>query len=352
MSPSQREVVDTIFRPSFTHGLSLYQIMSAPISDGRNHTYSTDTVARVNTEQIYATGVLQYPALGRMMERADRGRELNSWALNPNRPDTASVMALDDCGFDTKTPQGVSGASLFPILSAIDSIVVIHGVLQRVRQMTPFNHHPVSVMSLCRTAFESSSQSIWILSPTDREGRRRRAAGASAVGAGQKYSHLSTELRAHDAKTQTIPEPYLAEMRNNLNFAKEELDKVKTVDSETASFSKMVTLAGKWLHTNPPPHLKAELGSLDLSMRIDQHYRICSSFTHGYNWATDFVTAEGIGGIAKMLADAIAVAVYVTESAVCLFEAQATNSGSVPPRHRNYPARLQPSVDAWTVTYA
>lgn len=261
--------------------------------------YSTDTLASVNTEQIYEVGVFQYPALGRMVERADRGRELNSWALDPSRSDAASVMALDDYGFDTKTPHGVSGASLFPILSAIDSIVVIHGVLKQARQMAPFNHHPVSVMSLCRTAFESSSQSIWILSPTDREGRRRRAAGASAVGAGQKYSHLSTELRAHDAKTQTIQEPYLSEMRNHLNFAKEELDSVKTIDSETANFSNMVSLAGKWLHTNPPPHLNAEIGSLDLSTRINQQYRICSSFTHGYNWATDFVTVEGIGGIAK-----------------------------------------------------
>ncbi|NMM91056.1 hypothetical protein B2J88_43245 [Rhodococcus sp. SRB_17] len=261
-------------------------------------------------------------------------------------------MALDDDGFDAKTPYGVSGASLFPIMNAIDSIVVIHGVLRQVPTTTPFNHHPASVMSLCRTAFESSSQSIWMLSPTDREVRRRRAAGASMVGAGQKYSHLDTELRAHDAGKQTISEPYLSEMRDHLKFAKEELDEVRTINSEPANFSKMVTLAGKWLHANPPPHLKAELGSLDLSMRIDQQYRICSSFTHGYNWATDFVAAEGIGGIAKMLADAIAVAVFVTESAVCLFEAQSTNRDFIPSRQQNHPGRLQPTVDAWTLMYA
>lgn len=56
--------------------------------------------------------------------------------------------------------------------------------------------------------------------------------------------------------------------------------------------------------------------------------------------------------LAKMLADAIAVAVYVTESAVCLFEAQATSRDSITPRKRNYPGRLQPTVDAWASTYA
>ncbi len=190
-----------------------------------------------------------------------------------------------------------------------------------------------------------------MLSPTEREGRRRRAAGASTVGAGQKYSHLDTELKAHDAGKQTIPEPYLSEMRDHLKFAKEELDEVRTINSEPANFSKMVTVAGRWLQENPPPHLTSELGSLDLSTRIDQQYRICSSFTHGYNWATDFVAAEGIGGIAKMLADAIAVAVYVTESAVCLFEAQATRWDSTSSRKQNHPSRLQPTVDAWASIY-
>jgi hypothetical protein len=261
-------------------------------------------------------------------------------------------MALDDVGFDTKTPHVVSGAALFPIMNAIDSIVVIHGVLKRVRQKTPFNHHSASVMPLCRTAFESSSQSIWMLSPADRDGRRRRAAGSSLVGAGQKYSHLDTELKAHDAGKQLIPEPYLSEMRDHLKFSKEELDAVRTVNCEPANFSKMVAEAGKWLHANPPTHLSAELGHLDLSTRIDQQYRICSSVAHGYNWATDFVAAEGIGGIAKMLADAIAVAVYVTESAVCLFEAQATNRASAPPRPRNHPGRLQPTIGSWSSMYA
>ena len=33
-------------------------------------------------------------------------------------------MALDDVGFDTKTPHVVSGAALFPIMNAIDRIAL------------------------------------------------------------------------------------------------------------------------------------------------------------------------------------------------------------------------------------
>lgn len=309
-------------------------------------------VTSMDPEQIYGVGVLQYPALGRMVERTERGSELNRWALDPRRPEVASVMGHDDDEFDTKTPHGVSGAALFPIMNAIDSMVGIHSILKRVPSVTPFNHHPASVMSLCRTAFESSAQSIWILSPNDREVRRRRAAGASKVGVGQKYSHLDTELRAHDLGSQDIPEPYLTEMRDHLVFAKEELDRVRSIDAESANYSKMVSMAGKWLHANPPQHLRFDLGVLNISTRIDQQYRLCSSFTHGYNWAIDFVSAEGIGGIAKMLADAIAVSLYVTESAVCLYEAQAYINDSTSSRIGRYPSRLQPTVDSWRSMYS
>ncbi len=297
-------------------------------------------------ESLYALGLFQYPALGRMMERAKRGRELSAWSLKPVHPDSGSVMDRDDDShFQNHTPHGIAGAALFPIMNAIDSLVVTCVVLEQVPRATPFDHHPPSVMSLCRTAFESASQGIWMLSPSDRDKRRRRAAGASMVGAGQKSSHLRVELEAHDDGKHVLPEPHLSGMRRHLKFAIEERDRLEKLNREPDSFSTMVSKTGDWLAKNPPQHLQSELNSVDLPTRISQQYRLCSSFTHGYNWGTDF--CSGIGDIGAMLSDAIAVAVFVTEAAVALYEAQATNPRSSG-RASHYPPIIQPTIDQYT----
>lgn len=252
----------------------------------------------------------------------------------------------DDLAFKKATPHGVAGAALFPVMNAIDSLVVTHHILERVPHVTPFNHHSASVMSLCRTAFESASQSIWILSPADRNQRKRRAAGAAMVGAGQKSSHLRVEL-AHDDGKHDIPEPYLSHLRSHRTWADQERDRLTKINRESDSFSNMVTKSGKWLAENRPAHITEFSEVSDLTTRIDQQYRLCSSFTHGYSWATDF--CRSIGDIGAMLADALAVTVFITESAVCLYEAQATAVGSN--RVTYHPQLLQPTINEWTELY-
>ncbi|MGY1895959.1 hypothetical protein [Nocardia gipuzkoensis] len=285
-----------------------------------------------------------------MMERAKRGRELSAWGLNPERPDSGSVMDQDDdAHFKASTPHGVAGAALFPIMNAADALAMTCAMLELVPQSLPFNHHPASVMSLCRTAFESAAQSIWMLSPATRDQRRKRAAGASMVGAGQKSSHLRVELETHDAGKHVIPEPYLTAMRGHLQFAIEERDRVESLPRETDNFSTMVTKAGDWISANRPVHLKTELGAADIPIQISQQYRLCSSFTHGYNWGTDF--CSNIGDVGAMLSDAMAVAIFVTESAVALYEAQATNP-KYPRRAKSYPSRIQPTIAQYTALFA
>lgn len=307
----------------------------------------------MNPEKLYALGMMQYPALKRLKSRHERGNALGPWSLNPVRPDDGSVMSADDSlEFAEVTPHGVAGAALFPLMNAIDGLVVVRNTLERVGSRLPFNHHPASVMSLCRTSFETAAQSIWMLSPPDRDTRRRRAAGASMVGAGQKSSHLRVELQAHDNGKQVIEEPYLSSMRDHLDFAIEERDKLTGVAKENDSFSTMVSAAATWMEQNPPQHLSADLtaNTLNLRTRIDQQYRLCSSFTHGYNWGTDFATS--VGDIGAMLSDAVAVAVFVTETGVALFESQATNRASPAARPKHYPARLQPSIDQISTLFA
>ncbi len=134
-------------------------------------------------------------------------------------------------------------------------------------------------------------------------------------------------------------------MRRHLEFAIEERDRLEKLNREADSFSTMVSKTGEWLARNPPQHLEVELNSVDLPTRISQQYRLCSSFTHGYNWGTDF--CSDIGDIGAMLSDAIAVTVFVTEAAVALYEAQATSPRSSS-RARHYPPIIQPTIDQYT----
>ncbi len=169
------------------------------------------------------------------------------------------------------------------------------------------------------------------------------------VGAGAKSSHLKVELDAHDAGQHVIEEPYLSSMRKHLKLANEQRDEIGTIDWKSENFTAIIKKSAVWMAANPPKHLDLKLGSLDLATRLDQQYRLCSSFTHGYNWGTDMT--NGIGDIGRMLADAIAVALHVTETAIALFEAQATAVGATPSRPRHYPERLQPTIDEYAVLY-
>lgn len=103
--------------------------------------------------------------------KATRGNELGTWGLKPVPVDPASNLAGDDAGFVPELGgDQVSITARFPIMNAIDCLVSVHELIAW--RPKSHNSHGASLVSLCRTALESSAITIWLLSSTDRELRR------------------------------------------------------------------------------------------------------------------------------------------------------------------------------------
>ncbi|OZE93201.1 hypothetical protein CH299_28055 [Rhodococcus sp. 14-2686-1-2] len=225
---------------------------------------------------------------------------------------------------------------------ATDQLSALHILTDQVAHTMPFNHHAASFMSLCRTAFECSSQAIWVMSSPDREIRRRRAAGMSLANVGDAKRYLDGEI----SLAQGRGEPGPALQRDEVQGWIAELNRLSP---QSAKPTARVIAAGRWIQDNSPPHLAAEIGSRPIGLLVEQQYNVCSSFSHGETWPATLVGGD-ISSMFSMMADAIAVAVYVTECAVALIEAHATAIGST--RAIHYPDRLSSTIRAWQPIYS
>lgn len=105
------------------------------------------------------------------------------------------------------------------------------------------------------------------------------------------------------------------------------------------------TEAGQSLVANPPPHAP-DLVRANLYDLATMLYSLTSGFTHGLPWTVDYGRN---GRVFSMIADAIACAVFVTESAIALYEAQAQPKAGRPRgSDDHFPERLRPSITAWS----
>ncbi|QQM21811.1 hypothetical protein I7X09_28375 [Rhodococcus sp. P-2] len=300
------------------------------------------------TDALYALGTLLTPPLGRVVERGKRGQTLEPWGLQPHRADPGTPMAKDDeDGYDSKIPEGLTGTVLFPIVNATDALASIQILLETGAKRTPFKHHTPSFLSSCRTAFESSAQAIWIMSPEDRDSRRARAAGLARIGTEHAREFQSEAINAHDNKLLVMPDKSYEQSKRQHQFYQDELDVLDTLPQQKGGgYTAMVRKAANWLQDNPPFHT-TDMDGKHFPTIMKQQYRVCSSFTHGHSWPTDLV--NGPSALFAMMADAIATAVISTECAIALFEAQSTDPASG--RTNHYPDRLQPTIDGWRDRY-
>ena len=114
------------------------------------------------------------------------------------------------------------------------------------------------------------------------------------------------------------------------------------------NYSDIVSWSAKWIAANPPAHASDEL-PLGMELGADRFYATGSSFVHGFKWMTDYIRHDE--ATLKIVAEGFAAAVIMTECAVCLFEAQATNAARAAVRKANYPDWLAPTVAAWLPKY-
>lgn len=299
-------------------------------------------------ELLYSLSTALNPPLQRVIARGERGQELEAWGLQPHLGDPGTSMAKDDeDDYESKIPEGLTRTAAFPVMNATDALATIRTVLAEGAKRVPFKYHTPSFLSSCRTAFESSAQAIWILSPEERDVRRARAAGLARVGIEHAKKYHEEALEAHDNRLLVLPDETLAQTKHRLQFHQEELDVLDTLPQQKGGgYTEMVRKAANWLQANPPLH-STDLNGKHFPTIMKQQYRVCSSFTHGHSWPIDLV--DGPTAMFAMMADAIATAVISTECAIALYEAQATDPASG--RVNHYPDRLQPTIDAWRTRY-
>lgn len=304
---------------------------------------------QIAAQALHSLSMMLNPPLQRVIERGQRGQTLEAWGLNPHRADPNTSMAKDDDdGFDKKIPEGVTGTVMYPIMNATDALATLNVVLQAGKRSVPFRYHAPSVLASCRTAFESSAQAIWVMSPEDRDVRRARAAGLAMIGVEHAKEYHKDTIKAHDNKLLLVPDETYGQSQHRLNFHQSELDTLAALPRESGRrYTVLVRKAANWIQDNNPAHT-AELAGKQFPTIMDEQYRVCSSFTHGHSWAINL--ADGPSAMFAMMADALMSAIISVECAVALYEAQTTDPASA--RTHNYPERLQPSIDAWRVRYA
>lgn len=282
--------------------------------------------------------------------RAKQAQDLKQWGLTRRVPDPGSVLAEDDRKLfelipDLDDENLVSGTAVFPAMAATDNMSAIAPLLPHISDSTSL--HSNAVMNLCRTAMESAARTIWLLSPPDHETRRQRTTSLAGKEWHEQSIYFAHAENLHKGKLSPEAEAQRAE------HAAQSLRYRDVAEASTAiGFdrpTKAIELAAGWIDAHPPAHAREEVSKFGVKHLAQATYCITSSTVHGYKWVHEHV---GDGrGLFNCLADSLAVALVMTESAVALFEAQSVGDRKNRYPRPGYPERLTQTISEWSHHY-
>lgn len=291
--------------------------------------------------------------------KAARGNELGMWALNPVAVDPLSSLATDDAGFVPELGgDQVSITARFPIMNAIDCLVSVHELIAW--RPKSGDSHAGSLLSLCRTATESSATTIWLLSSTDRKVRRSASVRFNTSELNAQRSGQTAHkkfLESNPARIQSQEhQDFLEHLRlfnkrvEALRKAENQTPKVKVLSNEN-----VVQAATRWIDQNPPIHATKDGGPYGNTTHSFEDvavsfYRHSSAIMHGLKWPLDYLP-RGEVDMSRIIVDGVNIAVGIAECAVALFEAQAQQRMPRINRERYYPRRLTPTIKQWAALY-
>lgn len=303
----------------------------------------------------------------RITERAIRTWPLNEWALlhqllpdgdssRPEplrfRPDKGSSLGFDDLGFVPELGDNlVSSTARYPVMMATENLVgaaQVHG-----RAFEQRRTNAASVASLCRCAIEASARTIWLLAGTSRNERRARCLGYIQSERQPQQAFIRIEEKVFAKRDVATDDPeYQDFLRHRADYERGQTLISSVPKNERkkppGQYSDIVAWSARWIDENPPVHA-LEQTSLGMELGADRFYSSASSFVHGFKWMSTYIH-EDVDTLA-VVADGLAAALVMTESAIALFEAQATHPARVVVRRKNYPDWLAPTVDEWALRY-
>ncbi|MEU4345782.1 hypothetical protein AB0H00_31820 [Nocardia sp. NPDC023852] len=289
----------------------------------------------------------------RTRERAVRANELLEWGLHPQKSDTDSCTALDNEGLMADFGERrLEAAALWPLMSATDSISTAANLFVQGTQTRQL--HAPAMTALCRSAVESAGRVIWLLSPDDRQVRRDRCTAIALAEMKEQTNYNSNEVASlRQGDIASTPE----QKREFIRGSRDLLDRYNALEAaftqnpnreKVRPFGKTAELAAEWIEQHIPPHDEGEIRENGMAIGTKRVYTLTSAVMHGYKWVTEYLHN---GDLFALIADSFATAVNMTECGIALFEAQAQSPNGRTIRQRYYPARLQPTISAWSELY-
>lgn len=279
------------------------------------------------------------PSRRRIEARANAARRFEGWRVNPSQPHPESLIALDDAEFpeivtENVTAQPVLHHALFPAMSAAENLTTVVNLIDQ--WDTTGKLRTVSIITLCRSALESASRAVWILSEDTRDERRTRALRVTKdeVLAQKKYFVKQIERIDNDVASASTDER--DELTQGLSVAEEVLDTLDDV-KHALKFDQTIEQAAQWIDKNMSSTSSRPMADLSKSM-----YAIASGIAHGYTWTTNYLQEPT--DLSNIVADFLYAATTTTEAAVALYEAHASADGNIgescPPHLRDASERL------------
>jgi hypothetical protein len=293
-------------------------------------------------------------AMRRTLMRAQRGKELYTWGLNPQYVDPNSSLAADDAGFMNEyAGDMVSGTARFPIMNAIDCLCATAELIEW--RPKSRDSHTTSILAQCRTAIESAATTIWLLSDRDRQMRR-------GLSVRFTNSELNAQRSYHASTTKWFnTDPNHADTQSYKDFAEHVRlfdNRVKmlrrgeniTPKAPVRTSDGVVRFAAKWLDKHPPAHAaegepygRKAFGFEDTASGF---YLTSSAIMHGLKWPLDYMPSGELD-MSRLIVDGVSIAVGMAECAVALFEVHAQQKTPKTPRKPLYPDRLRPTIKRW-----
>ncbi|WP_147286836.1 hypothetical protein [Rhodococcus erythropolis] len=281
------------------------------------------------------------PSRNRVESRANVARRFEGWRVNPSHPEPGSPIDLDDAGFSatiTKhvTDHPVLHHALFPAMSAAENLTTVVNLVDQWDSTGKLR--TVSIVTLCRSALESASRAVWILSDPSRDERRSRALRVTKDEVLAQKKYLDEQIKRIDEGSISATDSKRAELAESLQVAKDVLDELSSVKG-ALKFDQTIEKAAEWIDENIPNGSVKPMADLSKSM-----YAIASGIAHGYTWTTSYL--HGATDVSNIVADFLYAATTTTEAAVALYEAQASATGTIadncPPHLRDVAERFHP----------
>lgn len=256
----------------------------------------------------------------RLVHDGEQVRQWEHWIAVSHPPVDGSALTGDDRLYP---PLPVSRAAIQGLGSAVDHVGLFHSALKETGESRPFAY-----FTLARAAMFSAARTIWILSPTLRSERQRRALWFAHEDLRQ-YRNFTTST-SDIFEDKNLPTRALADMnlrQKAMDSAAAKLGFVLNSKDRTSD-GDVVKAAATWLDSQSTAGDKA-------GHFLRMLWRIHSGHAHGLNWSMqgkqEVVTRnpDGSGAIRvtasiSELAVASQAASVTINEALVLYEQRAT----------------------------